>query len=283
MVAMDWTARMNRALDYIEENLAADIDLKQAAQLAFCSPNNFSNMFLITTGIQLSEYIRRRRLSLAALELQNSNTKIIDISMKYGYSSPTAFNRAFQNQHKVSPQYARSRKIPLVTYPRISLQINLKGDAEMKVRIEKKSAFTVIGIKRTFRNDTENMIPGFWEETPKEIYDKLRSLANTEPKWFVGLCADFDGSHEFNYYIAVASSLSVPEGYRKYEVPAATWAVLEKDGDLIDLANRFWREWLPSSGYRRAGVNIPDLEVYPDSDMPKDNFDYELWYPIVKE
>jgi len=85
----------------------------------------------------------------------------------------------------------------------------------------------------------------------------------------VGLCADFDGSHEFDYYIAVTSTLSVPDEFYKYEVPAATWAILEKDGSLIDLTTRFWKEWLPSSGYRRAGEDIPDIEVYPDSDMPK--------------
>lgn len=281
---MDWTMRMSKALDYIEENLDADIDLKQAARLALCSLNSFSNMFLISTGIQLNEYIRRRRLSLAALELQNSDTKIIDISLKYGYSSPTAFNRAFQNQHKVSPQYARSRKIPLVTYPRISLQINVKGDIDMKVRIEKKSAFSVVGVKKTFRTDeVENLLPAFWGETPKVTYDTLRSLANAEPKWFVGLCADFDGIPEFDYYISVATTNEAPPGYSKFDVPAATWAILEKDGALSDLSDRFWKEWLPSSGYRRAGESIPDIEVYPDADMPKENYNYELWYPVVKE
>jgi AraC family transcriptional regulator len=111
---------MNRALDYIEANLDGEISFTYAAKLAFCSANNFSNMFLMATGKQLNEYIRRRRLSLAALELQSSDSKIIDIALKYGYSSPTAFNRAFQKQHKVPPQYARSRRIPLITYPRIS-------------------------------------------------------------------------------------------------------------------------------------------------------------------
>jgi len=275
---------MNRALDYIEENLDADIDLKQAARLAFCSTGSFSNMFLVATGISLREYIRRRRLSLAALELQTSDAKIIDISLKYGYSSPTAFNRAFQNQHKVPPQYARSRKIPLITYPRIALQIKLKGDVEMKVRIEKKPAFTVVGIKKTFRNDSVvNLIPEFWGSTPKETYDKLLSLANTEPNGFVGACADFDGKHEFDYYIAVATTHNAPDGFVKYDVPAATWAILERDGDLLELSTRFWKEWLPSSGYRRAGANIPDVEVYPDTDMPKANFNYELWFPVVKE
>ena len=281
---MDWTTRMNCALDYIEENLDADIDLKNAAKLALCSLNNFSNMFLITTGIQVSEYIRRRRLSLAALELQNSDIKIVDISMKYGYSSPTAFNRAFQNQHKVSPQYARSRRIPLVTYPRISLQINLKGDTEMKVRIEQIPAFSVVGIKKTFRNDAVvNLIPNFWSDTSKETYEKLLSLANISPKGFIGLCADFDGAHEFDYYISVATTQNAPEGFIKYDVPAATWAILEKDGYLMDLHTRFWQEWLPSSGYRRAEENIPDIEVYPETDMPKENYKYELWFPVIKE
>lgn len=281
---MDWTTRMNKALAYIEDNLASDIDLKQAARLALCSVNSFSNMFLNITGIQLNEYIRRRRLSFAALELQNSDMKIIDIALKYGYSSPTAFNRAFQNQHKVSPQYARSRRIPLVTYPRISLQINLQGDNEMRVRIEKKPAFSVVGIKKTFRNDTtENLLPQFWGNTPKETYDKLLSIANTELRTFIGLCADFDGKNEFDYYIAVATTSDAPDGYAKYDVPVATWAILEKDGDLMELHARFWKEWLPSSGYRRADENIPDIEVYPDTDMPKENYNYELWFPVVKE
>lgn len=281
---MDWTTRINRAIDYIEENLEDDIDLKYAAQLACCSLNHFTNMFLITTGIQVSEYIRRRRLSLAALELQNSNEKIIDIALKYGYSSPTAFNRAFQNQHKVSPQYARSRGILLVTYPRIFLQIKLRGDAKMKVKIEKMPSFTVVGIKKSFRNDSVvNRIPDFWSDIPKETYQKLISLTDSNPKGLIGLCADFDGVNTFDYYIAVATTQPVPEGFVQYEVPAATWAILKQDGELWDLHTRFWQEWLPSSGYRRAKETIPDVEVYPDENILKENCNYELWFPIVKE
>jgi len=281
---MDWSTRMNRALDYIEANLEGEIDLAYAAKLAFCSANSFSSMFLMATGIQLSEYIRRRRLSLAALELQNSDTKIIDIAIKYGYSSPTAFNRAFQNQHKVSPQYARSRRVPLITYSRISLQIQLTGDAEMKVRIEKKPPFRVVGIKRKFRNDAvTNLIPDFWSETPKAIYDALLLLMDTEPQGFIGLCADFDGEHEFDYYIAAATTMAAPEGMESYNIPAATWAILEQDGELMALTTRFWKEWLPSSGYRRAEESIPDLEYYPERDMPKDDYKYELWFPLEKE
>lgn len=108
---MEWNVRLNKVLDYIEENLDKEIDFGYAEKLALCNRNNLSSMFLNVTGVHLSEYVRHRRLSLAALYLQNSDEKIIDIGMKYHYSSPTAFNRAFQNQHKVSPQYARSRNI----------------------------------------------------------------------------------------------------------------------------------------------------------------------------
>lgn len=281
---MDWSARMNKAIAYIEANLDGEIDLGYAAKLAFCSANSFSNMFLMATGIQPSEYIRRRRLSLAALALQNSDEKIIDIALKYGYSSPTAFTRAFQAQHKVPPRYARSRSVPLTTYPRISLQIELRGDAEMKVRIEKKPAFCVAGVKRQFRSDaTENRVPDFWSETPHATYDLLLSLMDTQPQGFVGLCADFDGRREFDYYIAAATTKAAPEGLTTYRVPAATWAILEQDGNLMDLAGRFWKEWLPSSGYHRADERIPDIEVYPDHDMPKPDYHYELWFPVEKE
>ena len=154
----------------------------------------------------------------------------------------------------------------------------------MKVRIEKMPSFTVVGIKKTFRNDAVvNRIPDFWSDTPKEIYEKLISLGNSKPKGFIGLCADFDGVNTFDYYIAVSTTHPVPEGFVQYKIPAATWAILERDGDLWDLHTRFWQEWLPSSGYRRAKETIPDIEVYPDVDMPKENYNYELWFPIVKE
>ncbi len=281
---MDLTIRMNRALDYIEDNLDKEIDFNYAAKLAFCSLSSLTNMFKIVTGIPLNEYIRRRRLSLAALELQNSNEKIIDISMKYGYSSPTAFNRAFQTQHKVSPQYARSRGISITTYPRIAFQIKIKGDVEMKCRIETKPGFSVVGIRKKFRNDMEgdHHIPNFWRETQQETYDKILSLADAEPKGLLGVCTNFSG-HEFDYFIAASTTKDPLQDLEKLEVPAATWVIFEQEGTIPDLIGRFWNEWLPSSGYRRANENYPDIEVYPDEDFLKDNSKYELWFPVEKE
>ncbi len=284
MCYLDWNIRLNRALDYIEKNLSNEIDFDYAAKLAFCSRNDLSNMFFIVTGIQLSEYIRRRRLSLAALDLQNSDEKIIDISLKYGYSSPTAFNRAFQNQHKVSPQYARSRKIFINSYPRITFHIILNGEIKMKCRIEKKEAFKVVGVKKTFRNDAEeNLVPQFWSDLPQSTYDEIIKQSNGEPKGLLGLCADFNDEHTFDYYIAASTKNSNVQGLEQIDIPEATWAVFEAEGAMMELINRIWGEWFPSSGYRRADNAIPDVQVYFDYDFPKENYRYELWYPVVKE
>ena len=281
---MDWTIRLNRALDYIEDCLEDEIDFDYAAKIAFCNRNDLSNMFFFVTGVQLSEYIRRRRLSLAALEIQNTDKRIIEIALKYGYTSPTAFNRAFQNQHKVSPQYARSRKVFINTYPRISFQITIKGEFNMICRIEKKSAFNVVGVKKAFRNDSEeNLIPNFWRDLPQETYDKIIKQAGEEPRGLLGLCANFDGEHQFDYYIAVSTKNSDVEGLDRIQIPEATWAIFEAEGQLLELVNRIWKEWFPSSGYRRADNSVPDVEVYFDYDLPKKNYTYELWYPVVKE
>ncbi len=124
---MDFLKNMNEAIKYIEENLTNDIDFKEVARRAFCSEYHFRRMFSFLTGITLSEYIRRRRLTLAAFELKDSNVKVIDIAMKYGYNSPDSFTRAFQNLHGITPSEARNNGHSLKAYPRITFHLSIKG------------------------------------------------------------------------------------------------------------------------------------------------------------
>ena len=154
----------------------------------------------------------------------------------------------------------------------------------MNCRIERKPAFKIVGVKQTYRNDAiENKIPDFWTYLPKATYALIISQANNEPTGMLGLCANFDGKHEFDYYIAVSSTKPTPEGLEEIEIPETTWATFEGESDFMGLINRVWQEWFPSSGYRRADNVIPDIEVYYDYDFPKDNYTYELWYPVIKE
>jgi AraC family transcriptional regulator len=126
-------------------------------------------------------------------------------------------------------------------------------------------------------------VPDFWSDLPQETYARIKRESGGEPGGMMGVCADFAGQHEFNYYIAVSTKNPNVQGLDQIDIPETTWAIFEQDGALIDLVNRIWKEWFPSSGYRRADESIPDIEVYFDYDFPKANYRYELWYPVVKE
>jgi AraC family transcriptional regulator len=121
---MEWLDRMRASIDYIEANLDSEIDFNEVSKKAFCSASNFHRMFSILTGVTAVEYVRRRRLTLAAQELMCEGTKVIDIALKYGYESPDAFTRAFQRVHGVSPSAARESGVQLVAYPRILQDMN---------------------------------------------------------------------------------------------------------------------------------------------------------------
>ena len=139
---------MNGAMSYIEDNLTEEIDFKEAARLALCSEFHFKRMFSFLSGVSLSEYIRRRRLTLAAFELNHSPIKIIDLAVKYGYNSPDSFTRAFQSLHGITPSEARETGQTLKAYPRLTFQLTIQGGDVMNYRIEEKEAFRIVGLKK---------------------------------------------------------------------------------------------------------------------------------------
>jgi AraC family transcriptional regulator len=168
---MDWLERMNNAMDYIESNLADDISYDKIAQLACCSSYHFQRMFPFITGVTLSEYIRRRRLTLAAFELQTIDIKIIDVAIKYGYDSPEAFARAFKTLHGVMPTSARDIGVTLKAFPRMTFNISIKGDVEMKYRIEKRESFEVFGVYTEISIEQEKVftqVPLFFKKCDED-------------------------------------------------------------------------------------------------------------------
>ena len=172
---MDWVQRMNEAISYIEAHITEEIDYAEAAKIACCSVYHFQRMFPFITDVSLSEYIRRRRLTLAAYELQNSDIKVIDLALKYGYDSPEAFARAFQNMHGTTPTAARQAGTKLKAYPRISFQFSMRGAAEMNYRIEEMKAFSVVGFKKQVSTQRAyEDVPLLWKDAHAEgIFDKL--------------------------------------------------------------------------------------------------------------
>ena len=136
-ICMEWLKRINNAIDYIEHNLDSDISYDEAAQIACCSTYYFQRMFSYITGISLAEYIKRRRMTQAAFELQRTNKRVLEIALKYGYTSPTSFNRAFQNVHGISPVAAKDIGNTLNAYPAIRFSVNITGGSAISYHIEK--------------------------------------------------------------------------------------------------------------------------------------------------
>ena len=148
---MDTLERFNAALTYIEANLDNEIDSRELSKITLYSAYQFQKLFMAMSGIPLSEYIRNRRLDRAAFDLQNTDEKIADIACKYGYDSPTAFNRAFQKLHGVAPSKVRTEKgIQLKAYPPIQFQICIKGATVMKYRSVVDVYGLLLGYRRKY-------------------------------------------------------------------------------------------------------------------------------------
>ena len=281
---MDWLKRMNDALSYIEENLGGDISIEKAARLACCSQYHFQRMFSYIIGVPLSEYIRRRRLTMAAFDLQ-SGDKVIEVAQRYGYDSPTAFNRAFQTIHGLSPSAAQKSDTALKSYPRISFQVTVKGVTEMEYRIAEKEEFRVVGIRMKLADEAEENIKkvsSFWEQAGKEgLLGSVAGLINGDPPNLLGLLVNEGGDGAGYYHICAATDMPVPKGMYEVNVSRHTWAIFPGSGrpmSIVDLLRRIYAEWYPTSNYEFA-ANI-DMEVYMS--MNPDNMKYEVWMPVVK-
>lgn len=282
---MEWIDKMNGAIDYIEAHLAEEVDYADAARVACCSVYHFQRMFGYMAGIPLSEYIRRRRMSLAAAELQSGDSRIVDVALKYGYASPTAFNRAFQSVHGVAPSLARKEGVSLRAYPPIRFVVTVKGAEELNYRIEKKGAFRIVGAAAPLDPEIENnfaAVPALWQRVAADgTLPRLAALMEGPPAGLLGVSA-CNTPEDWTYYIAVATGQPAPEGLAAYDVPAFTWAVFPGTGTNLaiqELERRIVTEWLPTSGYEYA--NGPDVEVYLSPDP--DNAVFEVWIPVEQK
>ncbi len=284
---MDWLERLNEAVGYIEDHLEGEIDYPHVAQLACCSLFHFTRMFSYIAGVPLSEYVRRRRMTCAALKIQQGQAKVIDLALSYGYDSPTAFSRAFASVHGVTPSAARKKGTVLKAYPRLHFLITIKGDTEMNYKIVHKEAFRVVGVMRHYDLSVEEsfaQVPQFWAQTAQNgNMQKLIGLCDQEPG-IMGVCTCMNG-RDFDYYIACATDKRVPEGMVDYTVPACDWAIFECIGAMPEaiqqLQKRIVSEWLPTSGYEYA--DAPDIEVYSQGDMSSPDYRSEVWLPVAKK
>lgn len=281
---MEWIERLNNAVNYIEENLTTEVNYEKLGKIACCSAYHFQRMFTYMAGIPLSEYIRRRKMSLAAVDLQSGHEKIIDVAAKFGYSSPTAFNRAFKSIHGIAPSSVKNEGVLVKSFPPITFQVTVKGVEELNYRIETKSDFRIIGLSQPLNKNIEDnflIVPKMWQSSAIDgTIQELAGLMNSNPKGLLGVSA-CNNEEEWKYFIAVSSTVETQK-FEDYRIPAAAWAIFSGSGTnrtIQDLEKRIITEWLPTSGYEYA--NAPDIEVYLTPDPQ--NAQYEVWIPITKK
>ncbi len=281
---MEWIERLNQAINYMEEYLTEQVDYEELGRIAGCSSYHFQRMFSYMAGMPLSEYIRKRKMSLAAVDLQGGKIKIIDAAEKYGYSSPTAFNRAFQSIHGIAPSAIKTEGVSVKSFPPITFKLTVKGVEEMEYRIETKDAFRIVGVSVPLEKEIEKnfaVIPSKWQEISMNgTLQKLTGMMNAEPMGVLGV-STCNEEEPWRYYIAVSSSKDREE-WEEYTVPAATWAIFSGSGtnqSIQELEQRIVTEWLPTSGYEYGSA--PDIEVYLNPDPA--NAQYEVWIPVVKK
>ena len=286
---MSWIESIQKAINYIEAHLQETITMEQIAQEVNVSVFHFQRTFSILTDMSIADYIRRRRLTLAAQELINTDIKIIDLAYKYGYDSPEAFTKAFRKQHHVTPSDARKQQGPLQSYNRLVIQVSLKGAVPMKYNIVEKEQFQVVGVKRTYNcQKGENLqgIPLFWDEVNRQGMDEqLFTLNNGQIKGVLGVCVPDENYKEnslIDYWIGTDHVGEVPENLQSIEVPASKWVVFEVHGPMPHAMQNAWKqifsEWFPSNPYEPVGT--AELEVYTNEDPTKEDLYSEIWIPI---
>ncbi|MFB7290231.1 AraC family transcriptional regulator [Actinacidiphila glaucinigra] len=283
--------RLNQAMEHIERGLDQDIEVDELARIAATSEYHLRRMFSALAGMPLSEYIRRRRLTLAGAEVLAGRETLLEIAVRYGYGSGEAFARAFRAMHGIGPGEARRTGAALNSQSRMAFRLTIEGSSNMRYRVVDKADFAVVGLKARVplvHAGPNQAIIDFVRGIDPRLQERLEKLSDQEPHGIVAVCDDLDPSRaegtELDYYHGVITSAAAPEGATTLAVPAGTWAVFTTSGPAPQAVQELWRdvftEWFPSNPYRsRTGPEILRLRLSPD----KTEADAELWLPVEPE
>jgi len=289
---MDLLGQLNAAIQYVEQNLCAELDLERAAALACVNTDSFARFFSYMTGVSLKEYVRRRRLTLAARDLREGGERVIDVAVKYGYESADAFSRAFARQHGITPSQYRRNGGRLREYLPVCFRIDVKGAKQMETEIVEISEITMKGVSRQFDGEgfetRESLRNLMWSEA----YDDVPGVISGGHRWNEPNSTALDGVwygvwHDGRYMIARGAADVAADGLETYTLPAGRYAVFYSDvgKPAWEEFPRLWElifdTWLPASGYRTNGSDVIEvLHLWTDYEQRRANKRYELWVPV---
>lgn len=286
---MEWNEKLQLIIDYVEAHLQRTeqpIVHEEIAKIAGCSFSFFQKVFSYMYGISFAEYVRSRKMTLAGYDLKSTNMRVIEISYKYGYDSPTSFTKAFQTFHGVTPKEARKQDTLLRVTPK--MQITKKSKYSWK--IEAKEKFRLIGKQITISCQNHShfqKIPEFWSECQRNgTFARLISMDTGYPKGLFGLFGAYDEEHQqLAYSVMVISDQQPPQGFTEIEIPGVTWAVFDCKGPVPQAIQRGWQylneEWLTKYPFQHA--DCPEIEWYSTGNVYDEHYLSQIWIPIIEE
>lgn len=272
-----WIEGFQESIDYIEENLSEALDIEKVAGKAALSPFYYQRIFGALCGMTVGDYVRARRMTLAAQRLTGTEEKVIDVALTYGYDSPDSFAKAFSRFHGITPSQAREPGANLRSLAPMHIKLTMEGGNMLEYSIVEKAPFTIVGLKRQFNSDTSYQeIPRFWEEWMQQ--GEKRPIMGT-----FGVCIDTVGKN-FDYWIAdlYFPWEEIPEGCETRVIPGSLWAQFPCTlKTLQDVNTKIWSEWLPAlKGYQLAGDF--DVEVYLPAKDSSGEMQIAIWVPLKK-
>ncbi|GLW93010.1 AraC family transcriptional regulator [Actinokineospora globicatena] len=280
---------LTRLVDLVEAGLGEDVDVAGVARGEGTTEYHLRRMFSSLAGMPLSEYVRRRRMTVAAADVVRRQGDLLSIAVRYGYSSTEAFGRAFRAVHGIGPSAARRDGGPLRTQPKVRFRLTVEGSTPMDTRIAERSAFRLVGhaarVPLIHRGVNPHILAHI-TALPPEAHVRLKALANTEPPGLLQVSADVDpdateGS-ELTYLhgVAISQDTPVPDDLDAIAVPAGTWAVFRSEGPYPEALQNTWAatatEWFPANPWRlRPGPSILTI-----LERTEDTATCELWLPV---
>lgn len=286
---MDWLKAIQYTLNQIEQRISdPKLGVEVLADELFISPSHLQKAFTVLTHTTLSEYIRSRRLSLAATALREGRS-ILDTALQYGYETPESFAKAFKRFHGVTPSEAKAGTVTLVACPPLQVQLTLKGEEPMNYKLIEKPEFWLIGTGIEVpveHSENSVMIPAFWDEVNTNgTLERLCRLPGMKELAGAGIM-DYKDAKTFTYAAAgVFDSPVETTEFTTWTVSPQTWAVFESIGPMPGAIQEVWHrifaEWFPATGFQHA--NAPELEVYPPGDVTSPDYRCEIWIPVVKK
>ncbi|MGR0219913.1 AraC family transcriptional regulator [Agromyces sp. ZXT2-6] len=285
-------AALNRLVDFVEEHLTEELDLADLAGDVGTTEYHLRRMFSSLAGMPLSEYIRRRRMTVAASEVLTGGD-LLGIAVRFGYGSTEAFNRAFRAVHGVSPGDVRRDGGPLRTQPHLRFRLTVEGNTTMDTRIADRPAFLLVGHTARvplIHHGPNPHIRAHLASLPEAEHLRLKQLSNTEPAGLLQVSADVDPDYtegsELTYLhgVAVAAGTSVPGDLDAIEVPAGAWAVFRTSGAYPAELQATWAatasDWFPSNPWRlRPG---PSMVAVLERAADFSSATTELWLPVER-